>query len=131
MADLLEKMGYGIGIATKKSHDGGIDGIINEDKLGLDVIYLQAKRWENTVPVKKIRDFTGALASKKAKKGIFITTSSFPNSVYEFVTQIEYNIILIDGERLAELMIEHGVGLSTINTYNVKTIDSDYFEEDL
>ena len=134
--DLLIKMGYGgsrreAGQAMGKSGDGGIDGIINEDKLGLDVIYLQAKRWENTVPVKEIRDFTGALASKKAKKGIFITTSSFPNSVYEFVTQVEYKIILIDGERLAELMIEHGVGLSTINTYNVKTIDSDYFEEDL
>ena len=134
--DLLIKMGYGgsrreAGQAMGKSGDGGIDGIINEDKLGLDVIYLQAKRWENTVPVKEIRDFTGALASKKAKKGIFITTSSFPNSVYEFVTQVEYKIILIDGERLAELMIEHGVGLSTINTYNVKTIDSDYFEENL
>ena len=133
--DLLITMGYGgsrreAGQAMGKSGDGGIDGIINEDKLGLDVIYLQAKRWENTVPVKEIRDFTGALASKKAKKGIFITTSNFPNSVYEFVAQVEYKIILIDGERLAELMIEHGVGLSTINTYNVKTIDSDYFEED-
>lgn len=132
--DLLITMGYGgsrkeAGQAMGKSGDGGIDGIINEDKLGLDVIYLQAKRWDNDVPVKEIRDFTGALASKKAKKGIFITTSSFPNSVYEFVGQVEYKIILIDGERLANLMIEHGIGLSTVNAYHVKTIDSDYFEE--
>ncbi len=132
--DLLITMGYGgsrkeAGQAMGKSGDGGIDGIINEDKLGLDVIYLQAKRWGNTVPVKEIRDFTGALASKKAKKGIFITTSNFPKSVYEFVGQVEYKIILIDGERLANLMIEHNVGLSTVSTYHVRTIDSDYFEE--
>ena len=132
--DLLIAMGYGgsrkeAGQAMGKSGDGGIDGIIKEDKLGLDIIYLQAKRWENSVPVKEIRDFTGALASKKAKKGIFITTSSFPKSVYEFVGQVEYKIILIDGQRLADLMIENNVGLSTINTYHVKTIDSDYFEE--
>jgi restriction system protein len=132
--DLLITMGYGgsrkdAGQAMGKSGDGGIDGIINEDKLGLDVIYLQAKRWDNTVPVKEIRDFTGALASKKAKKGIFITTSSFPKSVYEFVGQVEYKIILIDGERLADLMIKNSIGLSTVNTYHVKTIDSDYFQE--
>lgn len=132
--DLLITMGYGgsrkeAGKAMGKSGDGGIDGIINEDKLGLDVIYLQAKRWEYSVPVKEIRDFTGALASKKAKKGIFITTSSFPKSVYEFVGQVEYKIILIDGERLTNLMIEHNVGLSTVSTYHVKAIDSDYFEE--
>jgi len=131
--DLLITMGYGgsrkeAGKAMGKSGDGGIDGIINEDKLGLDVIYLQAKRWDNPVPVKEIRDFTGALASKKAKKGIFITTSSFPKSVYEFVGQVEYKIILIDGERLTNLMIEHSVGLSTVSTYHVTTIDSDYFE---
>jgi len=133
--DLLIAMGYGgsrkeAGQAMGKSGDGGIDGIIKEDKLGLDIIYLQAKRWENSVPVKEIRDFTGALASKKAKKGIFITTSDFPKSVYEFVGQVEYKIILIDGERLTDLMIENNVGLSTVNTYMVKTIDSDYFEED-
>lgn len=132
--DLLIAMGYGgsrkeAGQAMGKSGDGGIDGIIKEDKLGLDIIYLQAKRWENTVPVKEIRDFTGALASKKAKKGIFITTSSFPKSVYEFVGKVEYKIILIDGDSLADLMIENNVGLSTVNTYHVKTIDSDYFEE--
>lgn len=134
VVDLLIAMGYGgsrkdAGQAMGRSGDGGIDGIIKEDKLGLDVIYLQAKKWENTVPVKEIRDFTGALASKKAKKGIFITTSHFPQSVYEFVTQVEYKIILIDGERLADLMIENKVGVSIMNTYHVKTIDSDYFEE--
>lgn len=132
--DLLIAMGYGgsrkdAGEAMGKSGDGGIDGIIKEDKLGLDIIYLQAKRWENSVPVKEIRDFTGALASKKAKKGIFITTSYFPPSVYDFVGQVEYKIILIDGNRLANLMIENNVGLSVVNTYQIKTIDSDYFEE--
>ena len=135
VVDLLIAMGYGgsrkdAGQAMGKSGDGGIDGIIKEDKLGLDVIYLQAKRWEKAVPVKEIRDFTGALASKKAKKGIFITTSSFPNSVYDFVSKVEYKIILIDGDRLSDLMIEHSVGLSTVNTYCVKTIDTDYFEEE-
>jgi restriction system protein len=132
--DLFIKMGYGgsrkdAGQAMGKSGDGGIDGIIKEDKLGLDIIYIQAKRWENTVPVDKIRDFTGALASKKAKKGIFIATSTFPNSAYEFVEKVEYKITLIDGERLADLMIEYNVGLSITNTYEVKAIDSDYFEE--
>ncbi|MFY0627008.1 MAG: restriction endonuclease [Reichenbachiella sp.] len=134
VVDLIIAMGYGgsrkdAGQAMGGSGDGGIDGIVNEDKLGLDNIYLQAKRWENIVPVKEIRDFTGALASKKAKKGIFITTSSFPKSVYEFVEQVDYRIILIDGERLADLMIEYNVGLSVVNTYQIKTIDSDYFEE--
>ena len=131
--DLLITMGYGgsrkdAGKAMGKSGDGGIDGIINEDRLGLDVIYLQAKKWENTVPLREIRDFTGALAAKQAKKGIFITTSSFPASVYEFVKQVEYKIILIDGERLTDLMIEYDIGLSTVNTYHVKTTDLDYFE---
>jgi restriction system protein len=134
VVDLLIKMGYGgsrkdAGQALGKSGDGGIDGIIKEDKLGLDTIYIQAKKWENSVPVKEIRDFTGALASKKARKGIFITTSSFPQSVYDFVTQVEYKIILIDGDQLAYFMIENNVGLSTINEYQIKKIDTDYFEE--
>lgn len=134
IVDLVLAMGYGgsksdAGRAMGKSGDGGIDGIIKEDKLGLDIIYLQAKKWEGTVPIKEIRDFTGALASKRAKKGIFITTSNFPNSAYEFVKNLEYKIILIDGELLAEYMIEHNVGVSTTQTYFVKNIDSDYFEE--
>lgn len=134
VVDLIIRMGYGgsrkdAGQALGKTGDGGIDGIVKEDKLGLDTIYLQAKRWENSVPVKEIRDFTGALASKKAKKGIFITTSSFPKSVYDFITQVEYRIILINGEQLADLMIEYNVGLTPINEYQVKKIDFDYFEE--
>jgi restriction system protein len=132
--DLLLTMGYGgsrrdAGQAIGKSHDGGIDGIIKEDKLGLDIIYVQAKRWENSVPVKELRDFVGALAYKKAKKGIFITTSNFPPSGHDFVKQIEHKIILIDGDMLARLMIDNNVGISTMTTYQVKRIDSDYFEE--
>jgi restriction system protein len=134
VVDLLLKMGYGgtkqdAGQAIGKSGDGGIDGIIKEDKLGLDIIYIQAKRWENSVPVKELRDFVGALSYKKAKKGIFITTSSFPGSTYDFVKQIEHKIILIDGDLLAMLMIENNIGVSVINSYEIKKIDTDYFEE--
>lgn len=133
MVDLITKMGYGgsrkdAGKALGKTGDGGIDGIIKEDKLGLDTIYIQAKKWENTVPVREIRDFAGALLSKKARKGIFIATSNFPKSAYEFVESIEHKIILIDGERLTNLMFEFNVGVSTQSTYEVKKIDSDYFE---
>jgi restriction system protein len=108
--DLLLKMGYGgsrkdAGQAMGKSGDGGIDGTIKEDVLGLDIIYIQAKRYTNSVPISHIRDFAGALLSKKAKKGIFITTSSFPKSAYEYVQLIEHKIVLIDGERLTSLMI--------------------------
>jgi restriction system protein len=132
--DILTKMGYGgsrkdAGEALGRTGDGGIDGIIKEDKLGLDIIYIQAKRWENTVPVREIRDFAGALLSKKARKGIFITTSNFPNTAFEFVKSIEHKIILIDGERLTDLMFEFNVGISSISAYEVKRIDSDYFEE--
>lgn len=134
VVDLLIKMGYGgsrreAGTAIGKSGDGGIDGIINEDKLGLDSIYIQAKRWENTVPIKEIRDFAGSLLSKKARKGVFITTSDFPKSAYDFVNSIEPRIILIDGNKMASLMIEHGVGVSTKDVYEIKSIDGDYFEE--
>ena len=132
--DLLVRMGYGgskreAGKAVGKSGDGGIDGIINEDKLGLDKIYIQAKKWDNTVPIKEIRDFAGALLGQKAKKGIFITTSNFPKSAYEYVHNIEHNIILIDGKKLTELMIENNIGLSVQSVYEVKKIDTDYFEE--
>ncbi len=132
--DLLLSMGYGgsradAGKAIGKSNDGGIDGIIKEDKLGLDIIYVQAKRWENTVPTREVRDFAGALLAKKAKKGIFITTSDFPKSAIEFVSQIEPKLILIDGGRLGELMIEFDVGVSPQTIYKIKRIDSDYFEE--
>lgn len=132
--DLLTKMGYGgsrkdAGKALGKTGDGGIDGIIKEDKLGLDTIYIQAKRWENTVPVREIRDFAGALLSKKARKGIFITTSGFPKGAFEFVKSIEHKIVLIDGEQLTDLMFEFNVGLSINSNYEVKKVDSDYFDE--
>lgn len=134
VVDLLITMGYGgsrkeAGTAIGKSGDGGIDGIINEDRLGLDSIYIQAKRWENTVPIKEVRDFAGSLLSKKAKKGVFITTSDFPKSAYDFVNSIEPKNILIDGEKLASLMIEHNVGITTKDSYIIKGIDNDYFEE--
>ena len=134
VVDLLIKMGYGgsrkeAGQVIGKSGDGGIDGIIKEDKLGLDAIYIQAKKWDSTVSISSIRDFAGSLLSKKAKKGIFITTSNFPKAAYEFVSSIEPRIILIDGKELAELMIEYNVGIATKTNYEVKKIDLDYFEE--
>ena len=132
--DLLISMGYGgsrkeAGMAIGKSGDGGIDGIINEDKLGLDSIFLQAKRWENTIPIKEIRDFAGSLLSKKAKKGVFITTSDFPKSAYDYVLSIEPKIVLIDGKKLATLMIEHNVGVTVKDSFVIKNLDNDYFEE--
>ena len=134
VVDLLIKMGYGgsrkeAGKVIGKSSDGGIDGIINEDKLGLDTIYIQAKKWENTVPIAQIRDFAGSLLSKKAKKGIFLSTSDFPKSAYDFVSSIEPKIVLINGKELAELMIENGVGVATKMNYEIKKMDTDYFEE--
>lgn len=132
--DLLIKMGYGgskreAGQVMGKSGDGGIDGLIKEDKLGLDTIYVQAKRWENTVPIHHVRDFAGSLLSKKAKKGIFITTSNYPTSVKEFVASIEPKVALIDGKELTELMIEYNIGVSSKKVYEVKRLDTDYFEE--
>lgn len=134
VVDLLLKMGYGgsrkeAGSAIGKSGDGGIDGIINEDKLGLDSIYIQAKRWENTVPTKEIRDFAGSLLSSKSRKGVFITTSDFPKSAFDFVKSIEHKIILIDGMKLAELMISHNVGVEVKDVYEIKSLNFDYFEE--
>lgn len=132
--DLLFAMGYGGSRAeaaqvTKKSSDEGIDGVINEDRLGLDVIYVQAKRWKNTVGRVEIQSFVGALAGKQAHKGIFITTSDFNKNAIEFALAVPQKVILIDGQRLAALMIEHGVGVSTARTIAIKRIDSDYFEE--
>ncbi len=132
--DLLIKMGYGgskreAGEVIGKSGDGGIDGIIKEDKLGLDTIYVQAKRWENAITIHQVRDFAGSLLGKKAKKGIFITTSSYPASAKEFVSSIEPKIVLIDGNELANLMIEYKVGVSVKKNYEVQRLDSDYFEE--
>jgi restriction system protein len=133
--DLLLAMGYGgsrqeAGKVVGKSGDGGIDGIINEDKLGLDSIYIQAKRWEGNVSRPEIQKFVGALAEKKAKKGIFITTSSYTKEALECISKIDSRIILIDGEYLTKLMIDHDIGVTKIRSYDLKRIDSDYFIED-
>jgi len=135
VVDVLIKMGYGgsrkeAGQAVGKTSDGGIDGIIKEDKLGLDIIYIQAKRWEGTVGRPEIQKFAGALQGQRARKGIFITTSSFTKDAREYVENINTKIILIDGQRLAELMIAYNVGANTTAIYEVKKIDSDYFIED-
>jgi len=133
--ELLVKMGYGgsradAGKAIGKSSDGGIDGIIKEDKLGLDVVYIQAKRWDNnSVGRPDVMQFAGALQGQRANKGIFITTSRFTEEARNYVSQIGSKIVLIDGEQLTNLMIEHDVGVSTISSYQVKKIDSDYFDE--
>ena len=137
VVDLLVTMGYGgsrfdAGQALGRTGDGGIDGIIKEDKLGLDVIYLQAKRYgvENVVPSRDIRDFTGSLEGHGAQKGVFITTSSFTKDGIDFVKRLQHKkIILIDGRKLTELMISNNVGVSTISTYHVKKIDLDYFDK--
>jgi len=135
VVDLLISMGYGgsrleAGSTTSKTADGGIDGIIKEDRLGLDVIYLQAKRWEQNVTRPEIQKFAGALQGKRARKGVFITTSGFTDQALEFAGSIESKIVLIDGVRLAELMIEHKVGISVEQTYELKKLDSDYFSEE-
>lgn len=135
VVDLLLKMGYGgsrpdAGSITKRGADGGIDGVIKEDKLGLDVIYIQAKRWANTVGRPEVQAFAGSLEGNRAKKGVFITTSQFSADAKAYVSQIEKKIVLIDGERLSEMMIDHDVGVSVGETYAVKRIDSDYFSEE-
>lgn len=135
VVEVIVKMGYGgtrldAGKAVGKSGDGGIDGIIKEDKLGLDAIYIQAKRWEGTVGRPEIQKFVGALTGQRAKKGLFITTSNFSEDAIDYVSRIDAKVVLIDGETLAQLMIDHGVGVSTIAAYELKRIDSDYFTEE-
>lgn len=132
VVEVIVKMGYGgslrdAGKAIGRSGDEGIDGIIKEDKLGLDIIYIQAKRWENTVGRPEIQKFAGALQGKRARKGIFITTSNFSKEALEYVSSIDSRIILIDGEQLAQYMIDHNVGVSQVSIYEVKKIDFDYF----
>lgn len=131
--DLLVAMGYGgsrqdAGRAIGRSGDGGIDGIIKEDKLGLDVIYVQAKRWEGTVGRPEIQKFAGALQGQRANKGVFITTSAFSKEAEEYAGVISSKIILITGEQLSKFMVDHNVGVSPISKYELKRIDSDYFE---
>lgn len=136
VVDLMVAMGYGgtqkdAASTTRYSGDGGIDGIIKEDRLGLDSIYLQAKRYtDRAVERPEIQAFSGALDLHKARKGVFITTSRFSSGAQEYVEQIEKRIVLIDGRRLAALMIEYGVGVTTRQTLTIKTLDSDYFLED-
>lgn len=132
---LLLKMGYGgsreeAGRAVGRSGDGGIDGIINEDRLGLDAIYLQAKRWEGVVGRPEIMKFVGALAGQRASKGVFITTSWYTQEAKDYASSSQYKVVLIDGARLADLMIEHDLGVSVAATYHLKRIDSDFFADE-
>jgi|SRR5579862_2712805 len=132
---LLLKMGYGgsreeAGEAVGMAGDEGIDGVINEDRLGLDSIYLQAKRWEGKVGRPEIQKFVGALQGKRAKKGVFITTSTFSPDGVEYVKNIESKVVLIDGRQLAEYMIDFNVGVDPVISYEVKKVVSDYFEEE-
>jgi restriction system protein len=133
--ELLIKMGYGgsleeRGSVTGKSGDEGIDGVIKEDKLGLDIIYIQAKKWEGNVGRPEIQKFVGALQGQRAKKGIFITTSSFNENSYEYVSKIDIKVILINGEELANLMIDYNVGVTLKRNYEIKKIDTDFFIEE-
>ncbi|MEY4748998.1 MAG: hypothetical protein RIQ60_1212 [Pseudomonadota bacterium] len=136
VVQLLLRMGYGgsrreAGRAVGRTGDGGIDGVIAEDRLGLDSIYVQAKRWQGAVGEPDIRNFLGALVGRGASKWVFITTSSFSEPARAFAARsLQQKIVLIDGDRLAELMIEHDLGVSTVATYQVKRIDSDFFSDD-
>jgi restriction system protein len=132
---LLVAMGYGgslkdAGEAVGRSGDGGIDGIIKEDKLGLDAIYVQAKRWEAVVGRPVVMAFAGSLDGQRARKGVLITTSGFTQDALDYVNRIEKKIVLIDGEQLAQLMIDHGIGVTEVASYVVKRVDQDYFSEE-
>jgi len=135
VVDLLVQMGYGgnrkdAAEAVGRSGDEGIDGIIKEDPLGLDTIYVQAKRWRGTVGRPELHRFAGALQGQRAKKGIFVTTSDFSKEAQDYAKNIEPKIVLIDGRRLTDLMIEHNVGVTLGTNYQLKRVDSDYFSED-
>ncbi len=135
VVDLMVAMGYGGSIADAgksigQTGDEGVDGIIKEDRLGLDVVYLQAKRWEGTVGRPEIQKFVGALSGKRARKGVFITTGRFSDDALAYAERIEQKVILIDGRGLAHHMIDFDIGTSTVATYPVKRVDSDYFAED-
>ncbi|XVJ60179.1 MAG: restriction endonuclease [Tepidisphaera sp.] len=134
VVDLLMAMGYGgeregAGTVTGRTGDGGIDGTINQDRLGLDIVYVQAKRWADSVGEDPVRSFAGALGVHRASKGVFVTTSKFTIAARDFAKMSDKRIILIDGQRLAELMIEHGIGVSPVRKLVISEIDSDYFEE--
>jgi len=131
IVDLLKKMGYGEGEVTGGPGDGGIDGIIYQDPLKIDKIYLQAKRYSenNIIGSNAIRNFIGTLETKGATKGVFITTSKFHSNVNEIISMTHKDIVIVDGEEVVELMIEYGVGIETDEVYEIKKIDVDYFEE--
>lgn len=135
VVELLVKMGYGgsikeAGEAIGMSGDEGLDGVIKEDRLGLDAVYIQAKRWESqSVGRPEIQKFVGALEGRKSRKGVFITTSSFSKEAREYASSVSRKVVLIDGEELAQLMIDYNVGVSPYTVYEVKKIDLDYFEE--
>ena len=134
--DLLLRMGYGgsrkdAGKAIGRTGDEGIDGIINEDSLGLDVVYVQAKSWSNkTVGASDIREFVGALHGHRARKGVFITTSVFSREARDYIEKIDNKVVLVDGHRLASLMFENDVGVSELRSYKLKRVDLDYFDEE-
>lgn len=135
VVDVMIALGYGggkpeAGSITQAGADQGIDGVINEDRLGLEIIYLQAKKWEQPVGRPEIQKFVGALHGKRARKGVFITTSRFTPDAHEYVSTIDPKVVLIDGERLSELMVRHGVGVSTVDSLKISRIDSDYFAEE-
>jgi restriction system protein len=134
VVDLLVAMGYGgsrkdAGEAVGQSGDGGVDGLIKEDKLGLDVVYIQAKRWEGAVGRPVVQAFAGSLEGFKARKGVMITTSRFTPDAYDYISRIEKKIVLIDGDQLGRFMVDYGVGVTDVATYVVKRVDVDYFEE--
>ncbi|HMN15428.1 MAG TPA: restriction endonuclease, partial [Bellilinea sp.] len=133
VVDVLISMGYGgskkeAGKAIGRSGDEGIDGVINEDKLGLDVIYIQAKKWEGSIGRPEIHKFVGALSGAKANKGVFITTSKFSKEAQSYVEKISQKVILIDGDQLMDFMVDNNVGVSLLATYQTKKVDNDYFE---
>lgn len=133
VVDLLKAMGYGGTEASRaqvvgRSGDGGIDGVIPEDRLGLDMVYVQAKKWENPVGPDEIRKFVGSLGEQKAHKGVFITSGTFTNGARQAAEKANAKVVLIDGEQLTDLMIDHGIGVADHKAYVVKKLDSDYFE---
>lgn len=132
VVDLLKAMGYGgpqedAGLVVGRAGDEGIDGVIKEDRLGLETIYIQAKRWQGTVGRPEIQRFAGALQGHRARKGVFITASSFTKEAVSYASSIQTAIVLVDGAQLAEFMIDHNVGVTTVKTYQIKKVDSDYF----
>jgi restriction system protein len=135
VVELLVAMGYGgsrkdAGERVGRSGDEGIDGIIKEDRLGLDIIYIQAKRWESSVGRPEVQKFVGALQGQRARKGILITTSAFTRDASDYAGNLESKVILIDGKRLAQFMVDFNVGVSPVTSYEVKRVDTDYFVED-